>query len=138
MLETVGYILLGLFLLLAPGFMLTLIFFPKVESLDFWKRMGLSLGFGVMALFYIGVVLSRPDWRMLRFEPFLVSVLILCGICAVVAYLRGGLAVPATYLRTVARAIHKPKPPAPPPAPPVQPAQEQAKPAQGQQAEGQK
>ena len=126
MLETLGYILLGLFMLLVPGFLLTLVFFPKPGSLDFWGRVAVSLGLGVMVLFYIGVVLARPEWKMLRLAPFTEVVLIICGFCAVAAYLRGGMTIPATYVRTVMHAIRKPKPPA-------QPTQEQPKPAQEQQ-----
>lgn len=126
----IGYVLLGLFVLLTPGFMLTLIFFPKPGSLDFWKRMGLSLGLGVVALFYIGVALSHPEWRMLRFGPFIAAVLIFCIFCAAVAYIRRGLAIPIAYARAVIRVFYKPKPPPPPPppAPPVQPIQEQPRP----------
>ena len=126
MLETLGYILLGLFMLFAPGFLLTLVLFPKPKNLDFWERVAVSLGLGVMVLFYIGVVLARPEWKLLSLVPFTEAVLILCGFCAVAAYLRGGMAVPAAYARTVMRVVRKPKPSA-------EPTQEQPKPAQEQQ-----
>jgi uncharacterized membrane protein len=137
MIETIGYILLGLFMLFMPGFLLTLVFFPKPESLDFWERAAVSLGLGVLVLFYIGVVLARPDWKSLRLEPFTGMVLVVCGFFAVAAYLRKGHAVVAIFGRRVLRAIRKPRPPAPPPAqPPAQPTEEQLKPAHEQKAEG--
>ena len=136
MLETLGYIILGLFMLFVPGFLLTLIFFPKPERLDFWERAAVSLGLGVMALFYIGVVLARPEWRLLSLAPFTGAVLILCGFCAVAAYLRGGFAVVAIYKRRVMQVIHKPRPPVPPPQPPAQPAEEQPKPTEERKPEG--
>jgi len=137
MLETLGYILLGLFMLFVPGFLLTLVFFPKPGSLDFWERVAVSLGLGVMVLIYIGVVLARPEWKMLRLVPFMEAVLVLCGFFAVAAYLRKGYAVVAIYGRRVMQVIHKPKPPMPPPAqPPAQPTEEQPKPAQEQKTEG--
>lgn len=137
MIGTIGYILLGLFMLFVPGFLLTLVFFPKPGSLDLWERLGVSLGLGVIVLFYIGVVLARPDWKLLRLEPFVGVVLAVCGFFAVAAYLRKGHAVVAIYGRHMVRAIHKPRPPAPPPAqPPAQPTGEQVKPAQEQKAEG--
>jgi len=137
MLETLAYILLGLFMLFVPGFLLTLVFFPKPGSLDFWERAAVSLGLGVMVLFYIGVVLARPDWKLLRLEPFTGAVLVICGFFAVAAYLRKGFAVVAIYGRRVMQVIHKPKPPAPPPTqPPAQPTEEHPKPAQEQKTEG--
>jgi len=137
MLETLGYILLGLFMLFVPGFLLTLVFFPKPGSLDFWERVAVSLGLGVMVLIYIGVVLARPEWRMLRLVPFTEVVLVLCGFFAVAAYLRKGYAVVTIYGRRVMQVIHKPRPPAPPPTqPPAQPTEEQPKPAQEQKTEG--
>jgi uncharacterized membrane protein len=128
MLETLGYILLGLFMLFVPGFLLTLVFYPKPGSLDFWERAAVSLGLGVLTSIYIGVVLARPEWKLLSLAPFTGAVLVVCGFFAVVAYLRGGMAIPAAYLRTTMRAIRKPKPPA-------QPTQEQPKPAQEQAQE---
>jgi len=137
MLETLGYILLGLFMLFVPGFLLTLVFFPKPGSLDFWERVAVSLGLGVMVLIYIGVVLARPEWKTLSLVPFTEAVLILCGFFAVAAYLRKGYAVVAIYGRRVMRVIHKPRPPAPPPTqPPAQPTEEHPKPAQEQKTEG--
>jgi len=137
MLETLGYILLGLFMLFMPGFLLTLVFFPKPGNLDFWERVAVSLGLGVIVLFYIGIVLARSEWKLLSLVPSIEVVLVVCGFCAVVAYLRGGFAVVAMYKRRVMQVIHKPKPPAPPPTqPPAQPTEEQPKPAQEQKTEG--
>jgi len=121
MLETIAYILLGLFVLFGPGFLLSLVLFPKPGDFDFWKRVAVSFGLGVMLLIYIGAVLSRPQLRFLTLVPFTEAALILFGFFAVVAYLRKGMAVPAAYARAVIRAARKPKPPA-------QPAQEQPKP----------
>ena len=145
MLDKLGYILLGLFMLFGPGFLLTLVFFPKPGNLDFWERIAVSLGLGVVALFYIGAVLARPEWKLLSLAPFTGAVLVVCGFCAVVAYLRGGFAVVGIYKRRLMQVIHKPKPPTPPPeqAPtppptqaPAQPAEKQPKPAQEQKPEG--
>jgi len=137
MLETLGYILLGLFMLFAPGFLLTLVFFPKPENLDFWERIAVSFGLGVMAVIYICVVLARPDWKLLSLAPFTGAVLVVCGFSAVVAYLRGGFTVVGIYARRLMQAVRKLKPPTPPPVqPPAQPAEEQTKPAQEQKPEG--
>jgi hypothetical protein len=122
MLETVADILLGLFVIFGPGFLLSLVLFPKRGDFDFWKRLAVSFGLGVMLSIYIGAVLSRPQFRALTLVPFTEGALILFVLFAVVAYLRGGMAVPAGYARAVIRTVRKPKPPAPP-------AQEQPKPA---------
>ena len=121
MLETIAYVLLGLFVIFGPGFLLSLVLFPKLGDFDFWQRLAVSFGLGVMLSIYIGAVLSRPQFRALTLVPFTEAALILFGFFAVVAYLRKGMAVPAAYARAVIRAASKPKPPA-------QPAQEQPKP----------
>lgn len=147
MLEELGYILLGLFMLFGPGFLLTLVFFPKPGDLDFWQRMAVSLGLGVIALFYIGVVLAHPERKLLSLAPFTGAVLAVCGVCAVVAYLRGGFAIVGIYKRHLMHVIRRlkpsppplPQPPAPaqPPAqPPTKPAEEQPKLAQEKKPEG--
>jgi uncharacterized membrane protein len=121
MLDTIAYILLGLFVIFGPGFFLSLVLFPKPGDFDFWKRVAVSFGLGVMLSIYIGALLSRPQYKLLTLAPFTATALILFGFLAVVAYLRGGMAVPAAYARAVMRAARKPKPPA-------QPAPEQPKP----------
>jgi outer membrane biosynthesis protein TonB len=132
MLETVAYILLGLFVIFGPGFVLSLVLFPNPGDFDFWKRLAVSFGLGVMLSIYIGAVLSRPQFKALTLAPFTEGALILFVIFAVAAYLRKGMAVPAGYARAVIQAVHKPKPPTPPaqePAKhPTQPAPEQPKP----------
>jgi outer membrane biosynthesis protein TonB len=133
MLEIVAYILLGLFLIFGPGFLLSLVLFPKLGDFDFWKRVAASFGLGVMLSIYIGAILSRPQFKALTLAPFTEASLILFVILAVLAYLRKGMAVPAAYARATIRAVYKPKPPTPPahepPKHPAQPAPEQAKPA---------
>lgn len=147
MLEIVAYILLGLFVIFGPGFLLSLVLFPKPGDFDFWQRVAVSFGLGVMLSIYIGAVLSRPQFKALTLVPFTEGALILFGFFAVLAYLRGGMAVPAAYARAVMRAARKPKPPTPPaeeqpkpavhpehehPKPPTPPNQEQPKPPQEQ------
>jgi outer membrane biosynthesis protein TonB len=133
MLETVAYILLGLFVIFGPGFLLSLVLFPKLGDFDFWKRVAVSFGLGVMLSIYIGAILSRPQFKALTLAPFTEASLILFVILAVVAYLRKGMAVPAAYARAVMRTVHKPKPPTPTPPiheqpkPSEQPAPEQPK-----------
>jgi outer membrane biosynthesis protein TonB len=132
MLETAAYILLGLFVIFGPGFLLSLVLFPKPGDFDFWQRVAVSFGLGVMLSIYIGAALSRPQIKALTLLPFTEGALILFGVFAVLAYLRGGMAVPAAYVRAVMRAARKPKPPTPPaqeqPKPTVQPAPEQPTP----------
>jgi uncharacterized membrane protein len=123
MLETIADILLGLFVVFGPGFLLSLVLFPNPGDFDFLKRVAVSFGLGVMLSIYIGAMLSRPQFRALTLAPFTEAALILFGFFAVMAYLRKGMAVPAAYARAVIRAARKPKPPA-------QPAQEQPKPTE--------
>ena len=121
MLVEIGYTLLGLFMLFVPGFLLTLVFYPKVEQLDFWERVGVSVGLGVLVLIYVGVVLAKPEWKMLTLTPFVAVVVAFSCVCAGIAYWRGGFKVLTTYIHTVLRAVRRPKPKPP-----------QAQPAEGQ------
>ncbi len=112
MLVEIGYVLLGLFILFVPGFLLTLVFYPKVGQLDFWERIGVSAGLGVLVLIYVGVVLAKPEWKMLTLTPFVAVVVAFSCVFAGIAYWRGGFRVLTTYVRTVLRAVlrQKPKP----------------------------
>jgi hypothetical protein len=136
MLRTVGGILLGCFMLLAPGLILTLLISPKRGSLDFWKRAGMSLGLGVLTVVFIGVILALPQFRMLRLAPFTGAVLSSCVVFGIFAYLRGGFEIPFHYLKAVYKSIGRLKPaPQVPPSPVETPA-----PTQGEkepQPEGQ-
>lgn len=121
MLAEIGYILLGLFMLFVPGFLLTLVFYPKLEQLDFWERVGVSVGLGVLVLIYVGVVLAKPEWKMLTLTPFVAVVVAFSCVCAGIAYWRGGFKVLTTYVHTVLRAVRRSKPPQ------AQPVKEQPK-----------
>ena len=120
MLDVIAYVLLGLFLLMVPGFLFTLVLYPRVGRLDFWGRMGLSLGLGVLLLIYVGFVVAQPGLKMLEAGPFVGVVLAVCVGLAFLAYLRGGFEVIIVYKRAATRIFQKfrpPKPPSPPPAP---------------------
>ncbi|MFQ6129658.1 MAG: hypothetical protein ACE5OT_02475 [Candidatus Hadarchaeaceae archaeon] len=118
MLDVLVYVLLGLFLLMVPGFLFTLVLYPRRESLDFWERMGVSLGLGVLVLIYLGFVLAQPGVKMLTPVPFILAVLAACVLFALIAYWRGGLEVAIIYERALMRKISRLRPPKPKPAPP--------------------
>jgi uncharacterized membrane protein len=125
MLEQVGLILLGLFLLLAPGFLLTLVLFPRWESLDPWSRVALSVGLGALVVIYAGVLLALPPLRMLRLVPLVGTILVFCAACVAIAYARGGLATPASHALAALRALRRPRPsPAQPEPTPLEGGQE--------------
>ena len=118
MLELILAGLLGALVLIIPGFILTLAVYPKVESLDFWERIAVSLGFGTLVIIYIGLVLAKPEYKALRLAPFAGALLIFCVICGLVAYKRGGADVVVTYKRAVMKWVGKLRPPKPKPVPP--------------------
>ena len=107
MLEVPVYVLLGLFLLMVPGFLFTLVLYPRRESLDFWGRMGVSLGLGVLVLIYLGFVLAQPGLKMLTLVPFVLAVFGVCLLFVFIAYWRGGLQVAIIYARALMRKISK-------------------------------
>jgi len=156
MLDVLVYVLLGLFVLMTPGFLFTLVLYPRRESLDFWARMGMSLGLGVLVLIYLGFVLAQPGVKMLTLVPFVLAVFGTCLLFAFIAYWRGGLGVAIIYWRWLVRKIsrlryaralmrkisrlrrpkpkpvppeEKPTPPEPPPQPEQLPAPPEEKPA---------
>ncbi len=118
MLDVLVYLLFGLFLLMVPGFLFTLVLYPRRESLDFWERMGVSLGLGVLVLIYLGFVLAQPGVKMLTLAPFILAVLGVCLLFAFIAYWRGGLEVAIIYARALVRKISRLRPPKPKPVPP--------------------
>lgn len=118
MLDVVAYVLFGLFLLMVPGFLFTLVLYPRKESLDFWQRMGVSLGLGVLVLIYLGFVLAQPSLKMLTLVPFVLAVFGVCLLFALIAYWRGGLDVAIIYARALRRKISRLQRPKPKPVPP--------------------
>jgi len=107
MLEVPVYVLFGLFLLMVPGFLFTLVLYPRRESLDFWERMGVSFGLGVLVLIYLGFVLAQPGLKMLTLAPFVLAVFGACLLFAFIAYWRGGLGVAIIYGRWLMRKISR-------------------------------
>ena len=118
MLDVLAYVLFGLFLLMVPGFLFTLVLYPRKESLDFWQRMGVSLGLGVLVLIYLGFVLVQPSLKMLTLVPFVLAVFGVCLLFALISYWRGGLEVAIIYERALMRKISKLRLPKPKPVPP--------------------
>ncbi|MBC7219728.1 MAG: hypothetical protein H5T49_06340 [Hadesarchaea archaeon] len=93
MLEAAGYVIIGLILVLVPGFLLSIVLYPKRENLDFWSRAGTSLGLGAMIAALVGYVISMPGLSVLSLGSFVMGTLIVCIILAIIAYLRGGFGV---------------------------------------------
>lgn len=110
MLDIIGYVVLGIFLLIVPGFLFSLVLYPKRGSLDFWARIGVSLGLGLIILIYVAYLIARPEWKALQLTPFLGVTAGVCVALAIVAYIRGGAGVVLAYARAVVRFFHKPKP----------------------------
>jgi len=111
-------LVVGILTLMAPGFLASLAIFPKPEDLDFWKRVGVSFGLGVLVMIYLGFVLAGRG--LLVPKPFFAGLLISCGILGFVAFVRGGFRVVSHYLRYLPF-LRPPPPPPPPPRPSVMP-----------------
>ena len=130
MLDKIAYVLLGLFTLMVPGFLFTLVLYPRKESLDFWERMGVSLALGVLVLIYLGFVLAQPGLKILTLVPFVLALFGVCLLFAFIAFWRGGLEIAMIYERALMRKISRLRPPKPKPVPPQeQPALPEEKPA---------
>jgi hypothetical protein len=85
------YIILGCIVLFVPGFLLSLLFYPRRNDLDFWERVGVSVGLSVLIAVLIAVAVAQPDFKMLKAVPFFGSLLALSAVFAIIAYWRGSL-----------------------------------------------
>ncbi|MGQ9787986.1 MAG: hypothetical protein ACUVQM_01530 [Candidatus Hadarchaeaceae archaeon] len=97
MLEAAGYVILGLVLVMTPGFLLSMALYPGREDLDFWSRVGTSLGLGAMIAALVGYIISIPGVGNLSLGSLTLGTLIICIILAIVAFLRGGFDVLSRY-----------------------------------------
>jgi len=109
MLEVVGYVVLGLILLMVPGFLFSTVLYPKNKSLDFWTRMGISLGLGAMLAAFIGYSISMPEIRALSLGPFVIATVVVCILLGVLTYLRGGFSVLTAYKNGFLKILRKQK-----------------------------
>ncbi|MGC8817008.1 MAG: hypothetical protein ACP5PX_04280 [Candidatus Hadarchaeum sp.] len=107
MLEAAGYVILGLVLVMVPGFLLSVVLYPKRGDLDFWSRLGASLGLGAIIAAFVGYVVSFPGLSVLSLGSFTMATLMACIFLAILAFLRGGSDVFSWYkdkiLKTRAR-----------------------------------
>jgi uncharacterized C2H2 Zn-finger protein len=99
-------LIVGIFTVMVPGFLSSLIVFPRPADLDFWKRVAVSFGLGTLVLAYLGFALARAGLLLIR--PFFAGLLISCGVLGFLAFVRGGLSVISYYLRYLP--LFKPKP----------------------------
>jgi len=107
------YVIPGIISIFVPGFLLGLIFYPGRGDLDFWERIGVSIGFGVLALVFIAVILAQPGLKALKAGPFFGSVAALSAACIIFTYWRGSLKWVIALVRKLG-----PKPKAPRPEEP--------------------
>jgi len=109
MLEAIGYVILGLILLMVPGFLFSTALYPKPENLDFWKRMGASLGLGAMLAAVIGYAIAMPGVSTLSLGPFVAAISIVSVTLAILTYVRGGFAVLSAYKNGVSKVSRRKK-----------------------------
>lgn len=74
-------------ILFLPGFLLSLVVYPKKDQLELSSRLMVSFGLGILLQLYIGFFLARVD--LLSLSPFLLSSLLLCLGLSLVAWVRG-------------------------------------------------
>lgn len=130
----VGYVLLGLFLIMVLGFLFSLVLYPKLGSLDFWVRMGVSLALGTLVAAYIGFATARAG--VLQLGPFVGIDLALCVVFGILTYFRGGFVVIMAYTRAVLRFFRMFRAPKPPKPPVPQPEQLKKQPPEQQPEKG--
>ncbi len=139
MLDVVGYVVLGIILIMAPGFLLSLVLYPKLSDFDFWVRMGVGLALGALVISFIGFGIAKAG--ALGLPAFVGVDFGLCVAFLVVAFFRGGFEVIGTYTRgalTYARAVPRlfrkfklPKRAKPPTPQPEQPKEQPPKKSEG-------
>ena len=125
MLEIVVYVIAGLLLLLVPGFLFSTVLYPDADRLDFWTRVGVSLGLGSMLAAFVGFAIALPGIRALSLMPFVEATAALSAVLLILTYLRGGFRVFGAYRRGASRILRGQKKgkeqPAAPPAEESQP-----------------
>ena len=131
MLEVIVYAIAALALLMVPGLLFSTVLYPDTDRLDFWKRMGFSLGLGTMLAALLGFVIALPGVGALSLLPFVEATAVACVALLILTYLRGGFRVFREYRRGVSRILRKPKQPEQQPAastleekPPASPTEE--------------
>jgi uncharacterized membrane protein len=84
----IGYLVLGIFVLFFPGFLLSFLLYSDPKSLDAWQRIATSVGLSALADTIVIVILSQPTFSALRLVPFVASVILLCAVFGVILYIR--------------------------------------------------
>jgi len=115
------YVIPGLISIFVPGFLLGLLFYPGRGDLDFWERIAVSFGLGVLALVFIAVILAQPGLRALTAGPFFGSVAVLSAVCVIITYWRGSLKWVIALVRRPRPKQEAPGPEEPKPEPPEAP-----------------
>lgn len=110
MLEAIGYVIIGLILVMLPGYLFSIVLYPKRESLDLWARLGVSLGLGAMTAAIVGYIIAMPGVSTLSLESFAVATLVLSAILATLGYLRGGLIVISARMSGTPKIFRRQKP----------------------------
>lgn len=94
-LDTVAYVIVGLLAVGVPGFLFSLTLFPKLGDMDFWTRVGSSLGLGAMLILVEGYALARLQSLVLG--GFIISTAVTSGILLASVYIQGGAGVVSAY-----------------------------------------
>jgi len=102
--EVIGLVIAGLVAIGVPGFLFSLVLYPKLESFDFLTRAGMSLGLGALLVLIEGYALARMQALVLG--GFVVSTAVLCGIFLPGVYFFGGSKVVSAYWRGFVRGLH--------------------------------
>lgn len=84
----IGYVLLGIVVLFVPGFLLSFLLYAGSGKLDFWERLATSVGLSALIDMLIVTILAQPSISALRVFPVLGSILVFCGVCAVLLFFR--------------------------------------------------
>lgn len=96
MIVELGYVLAGLLVIMIPGFLFSVVLFPGIGDMDFWKRMGVSLGLGTLLVIYQAAALARL--KSMTAGPFMVSVVAVTVGMGIAAYLRRGTPIIRMYV----------------------------------------
>lgn len=84
MLVKILYVIFGFLLFFIPGYLLSHILYPNPKDLDFWERIGASIGLGALVITLIVVILAQPAFRALQLVPFLSAILLFCIACGLI------------------------------------------------------
>jgi hypothetical protein len=101
MLAEMSYVIVGILIVIIPGFLFSAVLYPERGSLGFWERTGASIGLGLLILIYEVAALARL--KSMTLYPFLATVAGVSAVLGAAVVFRRGTEAIRQYLQELGR-----------------------------------